>query len=250
MAFITFPNERTRTIQRDRSAATRITQTAESGASVVTPSAVTFAFVNGAGTVLSSGSATVAADGSAYYDLPAAATDGVDYGADYEERWVFTIDGVAYPFRRDAAVVHSLIHPVVTDSQVVRGHPELTQVRAASETSWEDEREEAWTEIEAWLQESGRRPWLIMSSRVLYRLHLAWTRYVIYRGLASGPRGNLGAYADTRDLYKDEYERLRDGLNLEAYDFRETGNAEDAVEDVAVKGNIWLGAAPPRRYGW
>lgn len=250
MALITFPAEDTRTIRQTRTAALRLYQEVHSGSGVVTPDSATFTLVDADGTSLSTGAATIGADGVAYYDLPTAATSSAELGDDYEERWEFVIAGVPYGFRRDAAIVLRELYPVVTDAQIERGHPELPTIRHANQTSWEAQRQEAWTEILAWLQESGRRPWLIMTPRVLYRLHLAWSRYVIFRGLASTPRGDQGSYPMTRDLYRDEMLALRDSLKLERYDSRETGNPGDADEDVPAKGNLWLGTAPPIRRGW
>ena len=57
----------------------------------------------------------------------------------------------------------------------------------------------------------------------------------------------LAAFPQTRDYYWQRYEAARDSLKLEAYDVRETGNMDDAAEDVPAKGNIWLGPAPTRR---
>lgn len=247
MSLITFPAETTRTIRKTRSAALRLTQEVHNGSTVVTPDSATFELVDGAGTSLASGAATIGADGIAYFDLSAAATASAELGDDYLEHWEFTIGSDVYGFRRDAAIVLRELFPVITDTDVLRGHPELADIRDEDRTSWEEPRAEAWYEILAWLQQTGRRPWLIMSSRVLRDLHLFLTRHIVYRGLSSTPRGDQGAFPQTRDYYWQRYEAARDSLKLEAYDVRETGNMDDAAEDVPAKGNIWLGPAPTRR---
>lgn len=246
MPFYTFPHREPRVVEKGRE--TTLTQSVESGATVATVISGTFTLYNENNAKVVDGAAVTISDGVASYTLSAGDTSSADYSDAWLEEWSLTITGgtVLPVFRRDLAVVRRVLYPTVTDSDLLDLHDDLNRLAPSDQTSWEDKRRQAFYDVQDYLMQSGRRPWLVMSSRVLRQAELYRTLELIYRSFSGMPGGRNTNYPDLAKEYGDKYEAELASLNLERYDYRETGELADAVEDTPLQGVVFTSYIPSR----
>lgn len=237
---LTFPTDGLlRAIQRAR--AVTLTQTVQDGGGNVVPSAATWTLYDADGTASLSVAATVAADGTMSVALTALQLT-LELGDVYQEEWAATIAGVVYYFRRDVAIVTRLLYMPVQDADIIGNgttdsglYPDLRDVLdtrsedSAGRVTIESKRLEAWREIHAWLLQSRRLPWLVMSSEVLRPLHLHLSCALLFRSLRGSVGGGSGNYPELAAYHQGAYEAARNALQIESYDRGGQGRRSDAA---------------------
>jgi len=128
--------------------------------------------------------------------LVAGDTSALVRGEAWQEEWELTIDGVVETFHREAALVGRVVYPTITDVDLERIHPGLSAYLPTTQTSWQEQREEAFSQLQARLLGKGNRPNLIVSSWALRNVHLYWSAFLIaelLRVTSSGRWGQLAA---------------------------------------------------------
>tara|TARA_Y100000310_G_scaffold178486_1_gene178466 strand:- start:62 stop:748 length:687 start_codon:yes stop_codon:yes gene_type:complete len=191
----------------------------------VTPSAGTFTLFDAGGLAVI-GPDGVTNLGSNDFALAALDTTTLSLGDRWREEWALTISGEVEIFRREAALVLRTLYPVITDSDLERVHRGLVSYLPGSQSSWDDQREEAWDQLQARLIGKGNRPNLIISSWALRNVHLYWTLTLIADLLRVTATGRWGQLAeDWGKRTEGEWNAL-----TFLYDSDEDGTPEEEAE--------------------
>lgn len=160
---------------------------------------------------------------------------------DLEAGWVFLWalampDGVTHTFRTIGGLGRTALYPVVSDSILTDTRSSLTNLRPASKSTWQDYIDEAWLNITARLEQSGRRPHLVMEPGSLREVHTHRSLELIFRDLAinGGPQ--------FLDLARDEaaaYQRAWGELRF-TYDEDDDGFASSSRRKQPAASTVWL----------
>lgn len=152
--------------------------------------------------------------------------------------WTLTMpDGVPHVFRQDGSLVRRDLYPVVSDVDLLRRHRDLTALREAGVTSYQDYLDEAWAIIYGRLVSSGRRPWLVMSPSAFREVHLTLTLHLIYLDYATSA-GADGRYQALAEHYGRVYEDAWGRLTF-AYDEADD-NKPDPNRRTSGVSTFWL----------
>lgn len=192
------------------------------------------------GTSITSDTVTVTAS-VAEYTVLGADTTGLDYSDRWRVVWTLTFGSDDLEFENDAYLVRTVLYPVISDVDLFRYRPAFNPVSENAitrEADYQDFLDEAWVQIETRLEESGRRPNLILNPSALRTVHLHLTCYLIYCDL----RSRLGeAYvseaADQLEQFESAWQRI--SLN---YDADESGvQDEDEKARLGASLPLWFG---------
>lgn len=212
---------------------------------LVAPSAGTYRVLDETGEAVQSGSVTVTASIATFSLSAATVPDTLDLSTRWQIEWTLTLGGTALVFFRDAHLVRRRLWPVITDLDLTARHSELRSWLADDSTDLQDYLDATWADVQAWLMQQGRRPYLILTPWALRGWHLALTLAAIFRDYASsaGP----GKYSQLADHYDQRAQAERDALVLN-YDADED-NVPDA-SDEGLAGESVLYATRPGRPVW
>ena len=158
-----------------------------------------------------------------------------------EPGWVFLWalvmpDGVTHTFRTIGGLGRRALYPVVSDSVLTDTRSSLTNLRPASKSSWQDYIDEAWLTITARLEQSGRRPHLVMEPGALREVHTHRSLELIFRDLAinGGPQF-LELARDEAAAYRQAWSELRF-----SYDEDDDGFASSSRRKQPAAATVWL----------
>ena len=130
--------------------------------------------------------------------------------------WVLTVGGEARTFDRMAALCRRRLFPVVTDADLFRKHPDLSDLMPSSMASYQPKIDDAWEELIHDVRQKGSIPHLVMGAEdlkfvLLYRVlgnvyfdfnqgNPLWSeRAAHYRTLAKQAFDGLSFVYDTTD---------------------------------------------------
>ena len=206
---------------------------------IVQPSAGTITVYDETGTTIVNAQAVTITDDQATY-TNAAVTLPVTLPLSDKWRivWTMTVDSDAVPVNQQAYLVRNELRPVISDVHLYRRQAGLRDLLPADQPSWQDQRDDAWEDIQGMLIEGGKRPYLVLSSWSLKKPHTHLALARIYRMLATFTSGK-GKYAEMADYYDEAFASDWAGLTLD-YDYDEDGTLTDDEEQVAVDSVIFL----------
>lgn len=147
-------------------------------------------------------------------------------------------DGVVHTFRRDGALVRRRLYPVISDIDLLRRHRDLTALREAGVTSYQDYLDEAWCMVEGRLIAGGKRPFLVMSPSAFREAHVCLTLHLVWQDYATSA-GDTSRYQQLADSYGQAYENAWGTLTFN-YDVTD----ENVVNPDKRQGGsptLWLG---------
>ena len=159
------------------------------------PSAGSWSLLDRSGAVVLS--KVVGSLGTNTVSLVALDTSGLDLDDRYLEEWVLTISGEVYTFRREAALVRRVLYSVITEDDLEKVHSGLSAYLPSKQTSWDDQIQEAFVQLQARLIGKGNRPNLIMGSWALRTVHLYWSLFLIAELLRVESSGRWGQLAES-----------------------------------------------------
>jgi|3_EtaG_2_1085321.scaffolds.fasta_scaffold00262_31 hypothetical protein len=186
------------------------------------------------------GVAVTSAGSPTSHTLAAGSTTGEGLSDSWLEVWSLTIGGTVYTFRRDAYLVRHVLYPSITDTDLIGLHSDLAALRDSDQSSYQTQREAAWTRVQRRLIKAGRRPELVLNSWALAEYHLLLTLQIIFAdfALSTGDARYSQMSAEYRDAAKAEF----DELPLR-YDADEGGTEDDgdraAAEPVTFLSQPW-----------
>jgi hypothetical protein len=160
--------------------------------------------------------------------LVPADTSSEERGEHWLEEWVLTVAGEVITFRREAALVRRVLYSTISDDDLERVHPGLSAYLPSSQTTWEWQREEAFSQLQARLLGAGNRPNLIIGSWALRNVHLYWTLFLIADLLRME---SSGRWAKLAEDWGSRVEREWSALQFQ-YDDDDDGTADG--EEAAV----------------
>lgn len=202
------------------------------GAALVAPASGTFSLLGMDGSELVSGAVTVSSS-VATYALPA---QDETLGTGYLEVWSLVFSGITHRMVRDAALVRRELYPVLNDTALTTVHPALKKrLLATGVTSYQAQRDEAWSQIMLRLMEDGRYPYLILSPWSLRTVHLYLTLHLLYDGGGSDFTAQAATYLER---YEQEWKRLSltyDTSNDEVVDAGEVQSSQRPSRYNAVQ---------------
>lgn len=184
----------------------------QSGA-LVEPDTTEFTLYDADGdAVLEGESATITAS-VAQYTVQDTATTALELGDGWLVVWDHVLDGgVPMQVRSDAALIRTPLYPVISDVDLIRRLNSLdtsSASRITRATTYQDQIDESFVEIENRLIASNRRPWLVLQPGALREAHLNLALAYVFADLASR---NEAAYGESekrhRALYDDAWDRI------------------------------------------
>jgi len=214
--------------------------------SLAAPASGTFTLYDTGSTDLVTGSVSIVSD-VAVYDLDASDLPStLALGHGYREEWTLVCaDGTERTYRRDAALVRSAPHPVLTDADLESVYTDLARQRAASQTTWQSYIDEAWKRILGRLESQGVFPDQIVSSWSLREVHAELTFHLICLNFA---KSQGGRWLDLASAHKKEFEmawsRLRFVVSTD-----DDGVADSSDLLAANKGVTYCNKAPATSWG-
>ena len=177
------------------------------------------------------GVAVTSAGAPTSHTLAAGSTADEGLSDSWLEVWALTIGGTVYTFRRDAYLVRHVLYPTITDTDLIELHSDLAALRDSDQSSYQVQREAAWTRVQHRLIAAGRRPELVLSSWALREYHRALTLEILFTDFASSTGD--GRYRDLAEHYRDAAEVEWSRLPLR-YDADE-GGTEDTGDRATAQ---------------
>lgn len=193
---------------------------------------------DGGPTVVSSAALTSVAGGIASYTVPALTLPStLSYGDGWRIVWDLTLGGVQQQVRASAALVRYALFPVVADADLYGRMKQLdpaVKQPLTSRTTFQTERDDAWTTIYNRIANAGNRPNLIMDSTATREAHITLTLANILRSNAMGNESLVALAEDFRQQYMAAWRDLRF-----RYDESESGGAS-TTDRQSAEGSVWL----------
>ena len=210
------------------------------------PSSGTVSIFDASNTAIVDAAAVTVADSIAGYNVTAATIASKALSEDWRIEWALLMpDGVVHTFRRGAALVRRRLYPVATDLDLLALHSDLTALRPANLTSYQDYLDTAGKDIIDMLREVGNFPNLIMSPSAFRRAHVYLTLELISRDFSTS-FGDGSKWDLLADTYSAKFEAAYGRLNFQ-YDVSDDGQADERHRAAAPA--IWLGIGTGRRGG-
>ncbi len=149
-------------------------------------------------------------------------TTSVELAEGYLVEWALIMpDGVTHTFRRACAVGRRRLYPVVTDDDLLRRHSDLADLRPSSQTSYQNQLDEAWEEIVTLLRQGGSIAHLVTSPEEFRRAHLYKTLELIFDDFSISQAAEAKWAAEAKK-YEKRFGVAWSGLTLK-YDANEDG---------------------------
>lgn len=172
----------------------------------VTMDAATATVYDESGGTLATLTGTIASN-TATVTVTGASTATQSLGDGWRVEWAVTLNGSeSETFRNDAALVRTILRPVITDEDLYRRVSGLDSTGSnalASKSDYQDFIDEAWVEISQRLIEQGNRPNLVGSPSSLRGCHLYLTLALVFEDMAArAPE----AFSDRAEQYRRHYE--------------------------------------------
>jgi len=205
---------------------------------LVEPDSGTVSVYDSAGVAIVNAAAVTITSSIARYTIPAATLSGKALGEGWRVEWSLELDGVDRLYRNEAALVRAAAAPPITDLDLFERVSSLNPSTAApisSLTTYQTFIDAAHVELQLWLLNQGRRPWLVLSPASLRQAYLLLTLALIFEDFQT--RLNA-AYADQARDWRRQYAAERDSVKL-AYDATDSGQA-DATRRRAGRPTLWL----------
>jgi len=206
--------------------------------SLSAPASGTVSVYNASNVAVVDGVAVTVASSIATYEVQTSALTDQQYGAGWRVEWSLVMgDTYTHVFREEASLVRVRLHPVISDADLLRLHPDLNSYLPSGASSWQDQILEAWRAVTDRLEGAGRRPYLIMSPSALRPVHLAGTLELICR-LCAGAGAPDNRWHVQADRYAHEREQAWSRLVFD-YDTADDGTG-DQTRRRAARPQLWL----------
>ena len=171
--------------------------------------------------------------------LSSVQTEDLALGEGWTEEWILAMSVTeTVTLRREAALVRRLLYPVVTDADLERVHPGLSAYLPGSQTSWENQRDEAFDQIQSRLLGKGTRPNLITGSWALRNVHLYWSLLLIAELLRVESSGRWG------QLVVDWCARAEAEWNAVTFQYDPDDDGTSAEDDAPAVPPLYLCDVP------
>ena len=207
-----------------------------------TVTAATFTLKQGSTVLIDAAAATtLGGTTSASYDLLSATTSGLSFSDTMLEIWTITAGTTTVTARRSGHLVHSILYPLIQDSDLISRHARIEDIRPPSLTSFSSYINTAWSVIQRILLSKGRRQSLILDSFALVDLHTFKSLELVFRDAITFVGD--GRYHDLADMYARKFNEQWDEIQFR-YDRNEDNSLQDGELEAATP-SIWLGELPP-----
>jgi len=162
------------------------------------------------------------------------------YAEHWRVEWSLTRGGVPKVYPNDAALVRTVLRPVVTDQDLFRRHRALDPTAEnplSTVSNYQDFIDEAWAVIELRLIAAGNRVNLIMSPSSFRKVHLDLTLALVFDDFST----SLNAvYADRAERLYRQYEAAWADLNFLYAAADDADNPGGTGKRKAASPTIWL----------
>ena len=218
---------------------------------LVAPTSGTVSIYDASGTAVVSAAAVTVASSKATYTVLSTALDGKAFEGGWRVEWTLVIATVTHVFRTEALLCRRLIYPPVTEADLLRRHRDLGNLRESDRTSYQDEIDEAWIEIQNALVARGNRPNLIMSPSSLreHMLHKVLSLVYLNFWHGSTPASAESEYKAIADAHGAQAKDAWDALAF-SYDRDEDGTGDDGGARRAGAPVLTLSSPKARWGGW
>lgn len=209
-----------------------------------TATAASVVIYDGAETVQASVAATTLGP-PASYTLPALTTSSRGLSERWLEVWSLTIGGTPYVFRQSGYLVRHAYYSVITDTDLLALHAELTDLLPSGTTDFSAYRERSRQKIERELLKKARRPHLIFDPWALLDADVYLSLFYIFHDWASSIGD--GRYKELAAEYEGKFAEEMKSVRFH-YDDAQSGTVDREQSEGAQPG-LMLTAGPGRRRG-
>lgn len=168
--------------------------------------------------------------------IAASVTASEDLATDWMEIWSLTIGGVSRDYQRPVYLVRRELYPTITDTDLLDYHTDLADVRDPANSTFQGQRDQAWTSIQKRLIERGNFPQLIMDDWALREIHVYKTLELIFRDAAQ--EIGDGRWKELAGEYARLFTEAWDRTNFR-YDQDQEGTI-DADDRSSAPNVVWL----------
>ena len=232
-------------LERDRSNA--ISCRVYRDGAVVAATSGTYTVYDQGLTAITTGSATVGGADTATATIGSSVFADYPYQSGWSISWVLVISTVTHEFRNDVSLVKSSVYPVISDVDIIRRVTALNYANDNSlveTTSYQPSIDEAWNIINQKLIQTGKRPYLILSSSSLRESHLNLALALIFEDMAS--RLNP-AYTEQASFYRTQFDVAFNALTWVSTEL--DGTVASTSERDSRPSQIWM-TSPNSRRRW
>lgn len=208
-----------------------------SGALVAPASGTVSIYDSGGSAIVDAAAVTVSAS-VAQYSLASATVSAKNFGSGWRIEWSLAMpDSVTHTFRRSAALVRRALYPVITDTDLTELHSDLSTLRPANLTSYQQYIDSAWHDIIDMLINAGNFPYLVMEPSAFRRVHLYKTIEIISRDFSTS-FGDGSKWDGLADVYEMKFDKSWGKLNF-IYDSDDDGEPDSRKRPASPV--MWLG---------
>jgi len=235
----------TETIERGRTQVLSC-PTMRAGATA-TPSGGTFTLYRPDQTQLVAPSAVTIAGGIATYSLAGGVTTAELLSEGFLVEWALAMpDGTVQTFRNDAAVCRRTLFPVISDTDLLMRHSDLSALLGGA-ASYQAYIDEAFFTICNRLIAQGRRPCLVIQPSALREAHLMLTLHLIFLDFQTSA-GDSGRWQALASYYGTAYESAWGQIRF-VYDEADE-NLVDVSKKKAATSVVWTGGRGDSLITW
>ena len=207
------------------------------------PTGGTITIYDGGGAKVVDAAAVTVTASVAQYSLASATVTSQSFGSGWRIDWALAMpDGVTHTFRRSAALVRRALYPVITDTDLTELHSDLTTLRPASLSSYQQYIDSAWHDIIDMLINAGNFPYLVMEPSAFRRVHLYKTVEIIARDFSTS-FGDGSKWDGLADVYEMKFDKNWGKLNF-IYDSDDDGQPDARKRPASAV--MWLGVGRGR----
>ena len=187
--------------------------------SLVAPSAGTCSIYRADGTLVETGSVTIA---SSYASFTTSSTFSTESrGEGWRVVWLLTVASISCTFDRQAALCRRRLFPVVTDADLLLRHSDLTDLRPSGLASYQPYIDLCWEELVHDIRQKGSVPHLVMGAEDLKFVLI----YRVLTAIFNDFNQNNPTWAQRAADYAARAKDAFSGLSF-VYDTTDTGTAD------------------------
>lgn len=170
-------------------------------------------------------------------------TASEDLGEGWQVVWNLTAGSEAQiAYKQDAAVVRQALYCTVTNGDLLTEHPELVDLYPSGATSWMPQILAAFDDVQRWLLQNGKRPYLVLSPHALHEATRCQALAKVFRS-CSTYTVDSARYSELAAEYARAAKEAWGNVSL-TYDFDGDGDPDTDEQATGAEPVLFLSDTP------